>query len=297
MSRRARFWERDASESTSLWSRRVLALVGTSIVHGVLVAVLLMPVEPMQPRERPVVSSVQTPDSLLISSVSLSGQRDSTEASASAASRKEIVSRASPATLRLNRPAVRAAPQTEARSLLTEGRAEQARIGELSRGEQQAADQSDPVQSAAPAMLAGVPTSLPASGTGTQTASLAKGNGTGAQGDRRGDGAGAGKGGRGAGSPLLANCRRVPYPEMAKARGWQGQVEIEVKLDNQGELLSADVARSSGHKLLDRVALEWARRCEYTAPPIDSGSEAVAYVPVSFRLRGVSAGEFMVKLK
>jgi hypothetical protein len=60
----------------------VLALVGTSIVHGVLVAVLLMPVEPMQPRERPVVSSVQTPDSLLISSVSLSGQRDSTEASA-----------------------------------------------------------------------------------------------------------------------------------------------------------------------------------------------------------------------
>jgi TonB family protein len=82
---------------------------------------------------------------------------------------------------------------------------------------------------------------------------------------------------------------------MARSRGWQGRAEIEVTLDDKGSLLSAAIVRSSGHQLLDRVALQWARHCDYSAPPVVAGSVATANVPVTFRLRGVSTGDFMVK--
>lgn len=49
-------------------------------------------------------------------------------------------------------------------------------------------------------------------------------------------------------------ARHVFYPEEAIRRGWEGDVRVLVVLDETGRVLSADVAASSGHAVLDEAA-------------------------------------------
>jgi protein TonB len=70
------------------------------------------------------------------------------------------------------------------------------------------------------------------------------------------------------------------YPPEAVARGLEGEVLLLLTLSERGQLVSATIARSSGHALLDQAALDAARR-------IDSlpGNPRQILFPVSFRLR------------
>lgn len=45
------------------------------------------------------------------------------------------------------------------------------------------------------------------------------------------------------------------YPLMARRRGWEGQVEVGLRVEADGRLSHLRVTRSSGHRLLDSAAL------------------------------------------
>lgn len=49
--------------------------------------------------------------------------------------------------------------------------------------------------------------------------------------------------------------RNRSYPRVAQRAGIQGTVLLEVRVDEQGRILSIDVLRSSGHSVLDRAAI------------------------------------------
>jgi protein TonB len=70
------------------------------------------------------------------------------------------------------------------------------------------------------------------------------------------------------------------YPPEAVARGLEGEVVLLLVLPDNGRLISADIARSSGHALLDQAALDAARRIG--ALP---GNPCQTLFPVSFRLQ------------
>lgn len=69
------------------------------------------------------------------------------------------------------------------------------------------------------------------------------------------------------------------YPPEAIKRGLEGEVILLLQTARDGRVVSASIARSSGHVLLDQAALEAARRLG--ALP---GSPRQTLFPVNFRL-------------
>jgi len=87
---------------------------------------------------------------------------------------------------------------------------------------------------------------------------------------------------------------RIRYPRAAIRRDIQGQLELDITLDSQGELLEVAVARSSGHSMLDKAALK-AANTAFDNPlgdPLDhvalaeygDGEQLIIPVPVNFVL-------------
>ena len=70
------------------------------------------------------------------------------------------------------------------------------------------------------------------------------------------------------------------YPPEAVARGLEGDVILLLTLSDRGQLVSAAIARGSGHALLDQAALDAAR--QIGALP---GNPRQTLFPVSFRLQ------------
>jgi protein TonB len=70
------------------------------------------------------------------------------------------------------------------------------------------------------------------------------------------------------------------YPPEAVAGGLEGEARLLLTLDDQGRILEAEIARSSGHALLDRAALEAARAAQRL--PGVGARELI--LPVVFRL-------------
>jgi protein TonB len=70
------------------------------------------------------------------------------------------------------------------------------------------------------------------------------------------------------------------YPPEAVARGLEGEVVLLLILSDRGQLVSATIARSSGHPLLDQAALDAAQHIG--ALP---GNPRQTLFPVSFRLQ------------
>lgn len=69
------------------------------------------------------------------------------------------------------------------------------------------------------------------------------------------------------------------YPPQAIQQGLEGEVILLLQLAEDGRLVSASIARSSGHALLDHAALEAARRIN-----VLPGSPRQSLFPVNFRL-------------
>ena len=64
------------------------------------------------------------------------------------------------------------------------------------------------------------------------------------------------------------------YPEMARRAGTQGEVELEVLVNEQGRAREVRVAASTGSSLLERAASDAIRRWVFA--PAKQGNEAVA---------------------
>lgn len=83
-----------------------------------------------------------------------------------------------------------------------------------------------------------------------------------------------------------AIAKHKQYPKIAAMRGWQGECLLDLKLDGNGNVLSASVKESSGHEALDNQALEMVRKASpFPAPPeVLRGRSFNITVPVSFKL-------------
>jgi len=77
-----------------------------------------------------------------------------------------------------------------------------------------------------------------------------------------------------------ALSKHLFYPPEAVALGLEGEVILLLILSDSGQLVSAAVARSSGHALLDQAALDAARHIG-TLP----GNPRQTLFPVSFHLQ------------
>jgi len=77
-----------------------------------------------------------------------------------------------------------------------------------------------------------------------------------------------------------ALSKHLFYPPQAVAMGLEGEVILLLSLAENGQLVSAAIARSSGHALLDQAALDAARNIG--ALP---GNPRQTLFPVSFRLQ------------
>jgi protein TonB len=86
-------------------------------------------------------------------------------------------------------------------------------------------------------------------------------------------------------SRLLASHQE--YPRLAAQRGWEGEVRLRLKVARQGNLLSVQVDRSSGHDILDQHALQLVDLANGLPPLPDGleGNEIQVIVPVNYRLK------------
>lgn len=76
-------------------------------------------------------------------------------------------------------------------------------------------------------------------------------------------------------------ARELFYPEEAVRRGLEGEVLVQLFLDETGDVIAARLERGSGHDLLDQAALRAARAVR--SLPASAPREAL--LPVRFRLR------------
>lgn len=74
------------------------------------------------------------------------------------------------------------------------------------------------------------------------------------------------------------------YPLLARRRGWQGEVLLSFRLETDGRILDAQIARSSGYGVLDQAALAALGKVKQLAPGI--AHSLTMQLPVIYRLEG-----------
>jgi protein TonB len=72
------------------------------------------------------------------------------------------------------------------------------------------------------------------------------------------------------------------YPPVAVRRGWEGEVRLAFRVTAEGEIRDIEVARGSGHRMLDDAAREALQRVARLKAP---GHDVKLELPVHFRLR------------
>lgn len=75
------------------------------------------------------------------------------------------------------------------------------------------------------------------------------------------------------------------YPSVARSRGWEGKVVLQVHVSADGEATQVSVAQSSGHDILDEAAVNAVEGWRFK--PAKRGDTAVAStvrVPINFQL-------------
>lgn len=88
---------------------------------------------------------------------------------------------------------------------------------------------------------------------------------------------------------VLAQIRelisRERYPELARRRGWEGEVQLGFRVEGSGAIDNIRVMHSSGNRLLDESAMRALRRVR--AVPVElwlEGFSAELLLPVIYRL-------------
>ncbi len=84
----------------------------------------------------------------------------------------------------------------------------------------------------------------------------------------------------------LAVYRAAPrYPALARKRGWQGTVLLELVIEKDGSVSLLEIHSASGHRILDKAALEAVRKWRFQ-PLIKNGKSLASrqFLPISFKL-------------
>lgn len=89
------------------------------------------------------------------------------------------------------------------------------------------------------------------------------------------------------------------YPPLARRLGLQGRVVLLVKIGTDGKTISASVALSSGHRLLDDAALDYARETRFKRPELEraTGTVHVIRVPVNFVLENAEPESYSDQIR
>ncbi len=76
------------------------------------------------------------------------------------------------------------------------------------------------------------------------------------------------------------------YPWLARKRGWQGHVTLSLRIEQDGQLSHIQVARTSGHRILDNSALHSATRIGALTEVagLMHGQSLELMIPVYYRL-------------
>ena len=84
--------------------------------------------------------------------------------------------------------------------------------------------------------------------------------------------------------PIFFSNPPPRYPELARQRGWEGDVLLRLTIDETGMVTDVTVKRSSGYELLDAAAVRAVRlwRAE-PARRFGRAVKTVEYLPVQFR--------------
>ncbi len=81
-------------------------------------------------------------------------------------------------------------------------------------------------------------------------------------------------------------AKKRTYPPMARRLNQSGSVLVEMELAQTGQLLQAQIVRSSGSKILDKAALDLIEKVDL--PPLPSGIRGDKHrvrVPIEYRLK------------
>jgi len=108
-----------------------------------------------------------------------------------------------------------------------------------------------------------------------------------AGGGGQGDGKGDGKGGQGTilvPGEFLAGNAPPRYPLIARRKGWEGTVVIELRVSGSGWVKEVRIEKSSGHALLDDAALGAVRNWRIAPNGRPDAATFKFRVPVTFKL-------------
>jgi protein TonB len=85
--------------------------------------------------------------------------------------------------------------------------------------------------------------------------------------------------------PLVYLDTPHTYPPLAKQRGWEGTVRLEVLVGRQGQVKEVKLRQSSGYPILDRAAMKQVRRWRFRPASVDDQPiETSALIPIVFEL-------------
>ena len=81
-------------------------------------------------------------------------------------------------------------------------------------------------------------------------------------------------------------ARQQNYPRLAAMRGWEGEVQVRVTIARKGNIVAAQVVRSSGFEVLDQSAIQLVSGAGQLPRPPEAlqNRELQIVVPVLFRL-------------
>ncbi len=126
----------------------------------------------------------------------------------------------------------------------------------------------------------------PSGATGGGTSNIGASNGLSGGGVGNGSGSGSGDG-----SDQRAACVYCPeprYPLIARARGWQGSVDVGLVVRADGTVNTASLRRSSGYGVLDEAAIAVARQSRFS-PPAAQGLPAPLHGRIQYRFELTTA--------
>lgn len=87
-------------------------------------------------------------------------------------------------------------------------------------------------------------------------------------------------------APIVAENPPPAYPRIARRSGWEGEVFLLVQVDKAGQVQKVEVDRSSGHSILDKVALKVVRNWRFHAAQFNHKPvQGEVVVPIRFELQ------------
>lgn len=75
------------------------------------------------------------------------------------------------------------------------------------------------------------------------------------------------------------------YPVIARKKGWQGRLLLNVRISENGDVLNINILKTSGFKILDRTSVETIKEWKFTPARLGKNNvEGYLNIPISFKL-------------